>query len=74
MLPNVLHGLAKNRVIHEFEEVFLKVILCLSSKLGVEIYVRFQLCTLLDPIQARVDTLCPPTGFLPAVPKRFIVD
>ena len=48
MLPNVLHGLTEHRVVHESEEIFLKVVLCLSSKLAVEIYVRFQPCTLVE--------------------------
>ena len=46
MLSNVFYGLAKHRVIHEFGEVFLEIVLGFHSKFGVEIDVRFQLCTL----------------------------
>ena len=46
MLPNVLHSLSKHIVISDFEEIFLKVVVCLSSQTSVEIYVRFQPCSL----------------------------
>ena len=48
MLPNLPYHFAKHFVIHEFEEVFLKLISRLSPKLGVEIYVRFQPSSLVE--------------------------
>ena len=45
MLSDVFHGLA--RVVHKFEEILLEIVLCLGSKLCIEIDVRFQPCGLI---------------------------
>ena len=39
MFPDVLHRFSKDRIIHQFEEIFLKVVCGESPKLCVEIYV-----------------------------------
>ena len=49
VLPNLPYHFAKHLVIHEFEEVFLKLISRLSPEPGVEIYVRFQPRSLVEP-------------------------
>ena len=36
-VSNVFHGLTKYRVVHEFEEVLLEVIVRLGSEIGVQI-------------------------------------
>jgi hypothetical protein len=40
-VANAFHGLSKRRVVHQFEEVFLKVGLCLGAEFCVEIDVWF---------------------------------
>ena len=47
MLSDVLHCFAEHRVIHEFEEIHLKIVASLSSELGVEIDVGFHPCRLI---------------------------
>ena len=47
MLYDILHRFAEHRVIHEFEEILLKIIASLSSELSVEIDVGFHPCRLI---------------------------
>ena len=47
MFSDVFHGLAKHRVVHEFEEILFEIVASLSSELGVEINVGFHPCRLI---------------------------
>ena len=46
MVPNVLHGLTENCIVHELKEVLLKVVLRLGSLLGVKVNVFLEPCLL----------------------------
>ena len=41
VLSDVFHGFAEHIVVHEFEEILFKIVLCLLPKLYVEIDVGF---------------------------------
>jgi len=43
-VSNIFHRLAKDTVVREFEKIFLKLILCLGTKVRIQINVWFQLC------------------------------
>ena len=43
-VSDVLHGFSKHWIVHEFEEIFLKVAGSFCSKIRVQIEVRFQPC------------------------------
>ena len=49
MVPDVFHHFSKDRIIHQFEEIFLKIVRGESPKLCVEIYVGFHPIGLIKP-------------------------
>ena len=48
MVANIFHSLAKNAVVHNFENVVLKPVGCLGSQSCVQISISFEPCTLLN--------------------------
>jgi len=43
-VANILHRLAKDAVVHEFEKIFLKLVLRLGTKVRIQLNVWFQPC------------------------------
>ena len=46
VVSDFLHCLPEYTIIHEFEEVLLKLTLCVFSSFGIEIYIRLEPATL----------------------------